>query len=696
MKSLSLRFTTMGLAYLALTLGLFAQSASTELTLNTPLARELKADETHNYQLKLAAKQFAHVVAVQQGVDIEVNVYDPAGKLIVSMDSPNGAQGPEPVWLANRPAGTYRIEVKPFSTPTQPGRAGKYEIKLEALRATTAADGKVAQAESVFYEGLKSFKAARGNDAELLRQGTIKLKEALRVLGNDGEPSLLAGIKQMLFNFAPGVRLPEMNQLTKVPGTVTIYHSADNGTEAKQQAAFFESLVAFFQPRLKTKQQFSLAYLNKADWAQISGGQPFMVPFISPEPATLMMSSDQQMVKGMLGMFKSKVTPELNEALMHAGLTYESIAPLVIEAGGYINIASFFTTDMVGRLPKLWMNSLVENYLLQAWLGEKQPQLLTRWRLAMRIPGAVMTPSTRELDQMFNPGNMPTAGYATSRACDLAAQLYDTHKLALLDELIKAFPKGQKIDAAAAEARLYKLSPHIKAWVDSFGVKSASDAAVIAEQDVRATLELARQASERSDKSFYEQYVADSYLETNMDGKTLTLKEILDNWVAPPTINTKITLDELKIQVFGETAIASYRLNIRSQLPSNETFTMTLRNTDVLQRQGGRWRLLTEHYSTIPKPPVVAKVETKILDEYAGRYRNSDGLTSTITRDGDKLIELMDGTTMPNELLPENETTFRVKEQSWQRVFVRDGQGRVTHLLVRTPDGQEFKAIKIK
>ncbi len=700
MKSLHRIVALFGLTFTMMASGVLAQ---TELTLNTPLARELKADEAHNYQLKLAAKQFAHVVAVQQGLDIEVNVYDPAGKLIVSVDSPNGAQGTEPVWLTNRPAGTYRIEVKPFSTPTQPGRSGKYEIKLAALRATTAADAKTAQAEAIFYEGLKSFKAAQGFDAGLMREGTIKLKEAMRVLGNDGEPSLTAGIKQTAFSFAPGLRLPELSQLTKVPGTVTVYHSADNGTEAKQQAALFESLLAFFQPRLKTKQQYSLAYLNKSDWAQLSGGQPFVMPFISPEPPTLMMSSDQQMVmKGMMGMFKGKVTPELNEALTRAGMTYESATPLVIEVGGYIGIASYFTSDMFGKLPKSWMNAVVENYLLQAWLGEKQPQLLERWRLAMRVPGAVMTPTTRELDKMYPAPNMPTAGYSTSRACDLATQLYDTHKLALLDELIKAFPKGQKpngqqMDAAAAEARLYKLSPHIKSWVETFGIKSASDAAVLAEQDVRAMLELARQAIERSDKSFYEQYTADSYLETNMDGKTLTRKEILDNWVAPPTpINSKITYDDLKIQVLGDVAIASYRLNVRHQLPSNEIFTMSLRNTDVLQRQNGRWRLLTEHYSTIPKPPVVAKVETKILDEYAGRYRSSDGITSTITRDGDKLIELMDGTTMPNELLPENETTFRVKEQSWQRVFVRDSQGRVTHLLVRTPDGQEFKATKIK
>ena len=110
----------------------FAQSESVELTINKPLARELKAGESHNFQLKLAANQTAHIVVMQQGVDAQVNVYDPAGKLLIEMDSPNGAQGAEPVWLVNQPAGVYRVEVLPFTGEGQAGRGGKYEINYSS------------------------------------------------------------------------------------------------------------------------------------------------------------------------------------------------------------------------------------------------------------------------------------------------------------------------------------------------------------------------------------------------------------------------------------------------------------------------------------------------------------------------------------------------------------------------------------
>ncbi len=686
---------------LLFTLCATAAFAQDELTLNTPLAREIKADETHNYQLKLAAKQFAHLVAEQQGVDIEVNVYDPAGKQILHMDSPNGTQGPEPVWLTNRPAGTYRVEVKPFGGPNQPRGGGKYEIKLAALRAMTAADGKTAQTETLYYEALQLWRQTNNNNNPAGPQDIVaKLKEAVGLLGNDGEASLLAGINQMMFFISPGLRVPELNLVKvppKAPDAVTVYHSADNGTEAKQQAALFESLLAFFQPRMKTKQQYSMAYLNKTDWAKVSGGQPFFVPFISPEPPMLMLSSDQQMVKGMMGMFKSKVPPDLNEALTRTGMTYESVTPLVIEVGGYINITSYFTTDIFGRLPKAWMNSVVENYLLQVWLGEKQPQLLQRWRLAMRVPGAVMTPATRELDAMFGPGNMPTAGYATSRACDLATQLYDTHKLALIDELSKAFPKGQKVDAATAEARFYKLSPHIKPWAESFGSKTASnnDAAAGAEQDVRVMLEQMRVAILNSDKAFFERVLADNYLETQAEGNTFTKAEYLKT-LQPPSRDMKQSIDlaDIKIALHGDTAIAMYQFNWHGET-KDQKFDTSFRVTDTWQRRNGVWQLLVEQGMHVPQPRKAIKVDAKILDEYTGQYEFG-GIVGTYTRDGDKLIEQYADSAIISILQAESETTFFIEGRASTYTFVRDAQNKVTHIVIRMPNQQEFKINKIK
>jgi hypothetical protein len=54
----------------AFTLALCADAAlAQQLTVNTPIARELQRDEKHTYQITLTAKQAAHVVATQQGAE---------------------------------------------------------------------------------------------------------------------------------------------------------------------------------------------------------------------------------------------------------------------------------------------------------------------------------------------------------------------------------------------------------------------------------------------------------------------------------------------------------------------------------------------------------------------------------------------------------------------------------------------------
>jgi len=154
------------------------------------------------------------------------------------------------------------------------------------------------------------------------------------------------------------------------------------------------------------------------------------------EPS-MIASSDLQAIGGMLAMFKGKAPADLHSALAAEGLSYDTnAAPLVVEAGAGILVGINFANQMLGRLPKPWMDVVLGSYLLHAWLGEKQtPALARQYRIGIRIPGAVMTPSARGLDAMFSNPDMFTAGVAFSRAATLGAQLYDTHKLKLLDEL---------------------------------------------------------------------------------------------------------------------------------------------------------------------------------------------------------------------------------------------------------------------
>ncbi|MBV9960151.1 MAG: PPC domain-containing protein, partial [Acidobacteria bacterium] len=85
--------------------------AAQPLEQGKPIARELKAKETHAYSIALETGQFLKAAVNQRGIDLLVRVFAPDGSKLAEIDSPNGDQGDEPIALAAKTAGTYRIEV---------------------------------------------------------------------------------------------------------------------------------------------------------------------------------------------------------------------------------------------------------------------------------------------------------------------------------------------------------------------------------------------------------------------------------------------------------------------------------------------------------------------------------------------------------------------------------------------------------
>ncbi|MES1243460.1 MAG: CHAT domain-containing protein [Acidobacteriota bacterium] len=134
------------------------------LEVGRPLERELKGGEGHVYEFELKAGEYAHAVADQRGIDVAARLIGPDGKLVIRVDSPNGAYGPEPVHEIAEQGGLYRLEVVCEDPNAAPGR---YEMRLEALRPATERDRKVffadrrfAAGEELRREGLASYPRA--------------------------------------------------------------------------------------------------------------------------------------------------------------------------------------------------------------------------------------------------------------------------------------------------------------------------------------------------------------------------------------------------------------------------------------------------------------------------------------------------------------------------------------------------------
>jgi CHAT domain-containing protein/Tfp pilus assembly protein PilF len=97
-----------------------------------PIVREMKGGDSHSYAIRMAANQYLQAVVEQKGIDVVVAVYDPNGKKVYEIDSPNGTQGPEPVYLITESSGQYRLEVLALE---KEAKLGKYEAKIEEIRA---------------------------------------------------------------------------------------------------------------------------------------------------------------------------------------------------------------------------------------------------------------------------------------------------------------------------------------------------------------------------------------------------------------------------------------------------------------------------------------------------------------------------------------------------------------------------------
>lgn len=138
-----------------------AQKGDDLLTLEPgkPIERELAGNESHSYQLTLASGQYVRLAVDQRSIDVVVTALGPDSQEFISVDV-NQIGNSEEVSLAAETSGRYRLEVRPAEKNAPRGR---YEVKIEELRAATGQDKSRVAAGRAFAAG-----------TELYRQGTAE------------------------------------------------------------------------------------------------------------------------------------------------------------------------------------------------------------------------------------------------------------------------------------------------------------------------------------------------------------------------------------------------------------------------------------------------------------------------------------------------------------------------------------------
>lgn len=106
------------------------QEPARELVAGMKIERTLAPSDKHVYTAQLENGAAIIAEADQEGVDLVIDVYDPDGKQLTRLDSPNGTQGPEPIKFTALRSGIYKFVVHVTDNDAKPG---KYVMKVNQI-----------------------------------------------------------------------------------------------------------------------------------------------------------------------------------------------------------------------------------------------------------------------------------------------------------------------------------------------------------------------------------------------------------------------------------------------------------------------------------------------------------------------------------------------------------------------------------
>jgi CHAT domain-containing protein len=145
-----------------------------ELPPGLSVEREMSGAETHQYKFDLKAQEFFQVSVEQRELDVSLSLRDAGGKVLATMDSPNGTQGSETLSFVAESAGEFLLEV---GARDPKAAKGGYTIRREASRTATATDRRRVEVERLFVEGMGAMNSDRETSLKKLKEARAGWKE---------------------------------------------------------------------------------------------------------------------------------------------------------------------------------------------------------------------------------------------------------------------------------------------------------------------------------------------------------------------------------------------------------------------------------------------------------------------------------------------------------------------------------------
>lgn len=109
-------------------------------------------------------------------------------------------------------------------------------------------------------------------------------------------------------------------------------------------------------------------------------------------------------------------------------------------------------------------------------------------------------------------------------------------------------------------------------------------------------------AISQRDMAALEKILAPGVVFTTATGRVMNRAAVLEMLAKPDTHYESVQSDEVRRQITGEVAVETGRVRVRGKR-KGQPVDETQRYTDVWQKTDGRWRLIAEHTSLVPKEP---------------------------------------------------------------------------------------------
>ncbi|HET8783114.1 MAG TPA: tetratricopeptide repeat protein, partial [Pyrinomonadaceae bacterium] len=169
------------------------QVSAEPLVVGKLIAREMRGDEHHSFQVKLNAGQYARIAVDQKGIDVVLALSGADGTPLVEVDNNlSGTRGEEIVSLVADVSAAYVLTVSSLQKEASPGR---YELRIDELRTATDDDRKRVAAERSYFNATKLLVE---RTPERQRKAIEQFGEALRLMlavgDRRGEGMTLANI----------------------------------------------------------------------------------------------------------------------------------------------------------------------------------------------------------------------------------------------------------------------------------------------------------------------------------------------------------------------------------------------------------------------------------------------------------------------------------------------------------------------